>query len=951
MNRKQKFYYDNLQTIDSFSFTIRQIDVIACVVCNRGDKKIAHLCSISPKTVNTHIYNILLILGYNNREQIIDFVEKSGKMHQIRQYYTYILADNIFIEYLQKLIPYVESTKKKFYIDNIANLESEEEIRILNQLISDFKIIGLELDIRKNFDNLFTLEILKKNNIKKQIHGLELSRVYLIFDKTIDLIYLENNIVDFRDEDLYHISALTLASMIVDRSISPKILSEFQRKYIAILNSSNNSVAKVNKCLRDNIWSSIKRIVFYNRKGLMAIAIIFVLLPSAYFFIRKQMIYDANYVSMNKKNIEFSNISWNTPYIPEYIIQRNDIHKKIIEKLESNKGLNNLNLIGLSGLGGVGKTYIALYTIYHTSKDYSFKGWFTADNQDSIKSDYIKLGSDLGLFSGDEKEKEKIRIVKQWLNTQDSILLIFDNVPTMDVIEEYLPIKGDIVITSRNTKLIGLIEVDVMGEQESIKLLKTIVDDCGTEEEYRNLVIALGYLPLAIVQAGSFIKESEITISKYAQIYETEQNSLLFKNVMPILDKHEPAYVTWSIIIGKIKESDQTGKAIELLKLCSLCNFVNIPKAFLIEYLYGKVDNKTELQFCDLVIFLKQYSLIKITTEYLSMHHLVQDYIKYNITDQSRNLFLNKILSTIHSIYPLGKDRLEDYNMVKELLPHIQSFVNNSYDYSEYCANQFIRYLADIKYMMADYSGAKFLFKKSLVQRSINNNLIDNTYIKIALVKTYMMLGEYQGVEQLIEELQGEVSDVVKVQYNLLDYLGTAYLELGRYSEAEKVFLTSLNLKEYIYKTQEHINSAFSLKYLAKLYVSSGQYVKGKKCAEKALEIEHKYYGGYTNANISRTLKYLARALLELGYYSKAKEMLELSINVKKNYHHNVDDMHVAFGYRHLGIAYIGLGRYQEAKELLNKARDMLVQHYGSENHIDITHLDARLGQLSLYNK
>ena len=58
---KRKYLYDNyLNQINGIKFTYREIDIITCILHNRGEKKIAALLSISPRTVNTHVHNITL---------------------------------------------------------------------------------------------------------------------------------------------------------------------------------------------------------------------------------------------------------------------------------------------------------------------------------------------------------------------------------------------------------------------------------------------------------------------------------------------------------------------------------------------------------------------------------------------------------------------------------------------------------------------------------------------------------------------------------------------------------------------------------------------------------------------------------------------------------------------------------------------------------------------------
>ena len=80
----QDFYEKHLSTINNTHFTAREIDIIACVISARKTSKIAYFLSINPRTVETHVRNIMSKLECNNREDIIDFIEKSNKLHFLR---------------------------------------------------------------------------------------------------------------------------------------------------------------------------------------------------------------------------------------------------------------------------------------------------------------------------------------------------------------------------------------------------------------------------------------------------------------------------------------------------------------------------------------------------------------------------------------------------------------------------------------------------------------------------------------------------------------------------------------------------------------------------------------------------------------------------------------------------------------------------------------------------
>src|SRR3989338_5918732 len=94
--RKYELYKEHLATIKGIKFTFREIDILVCIVHNRGEKKIASMLSISPRTVSVHVYNVMNKLACNSKDQIIDFIESSGKLPLFREYYLHLLVNSNF---------------------------------------------------------------------------------------------------------------------------------------------------------------------------------------------------------------------------------------------------------------------------------------------------------------------------------------------------------------------------------------------------------------------------------------------------------------------------------------------------------------------------------------------------------------------------------------------------------------------------------------------------------------------------------------------------------------------------------------------------------------------------------------------------------------------------------------------------------------------------------------
>ena len=96
-------FEERLQHISGVKFTEREVDVLTFVIHHRGSKRIAVLLDISPRTVETHIRNILLKIGGNSREDIVEFVTRARVLDSALAYYQLWVSQKDFEHYIKAL--------------------------------------------------------------------------------------------------------------------------------------------------------------------------------------------------------------------------------------------------------------------------------------------------------------------------------------------------------------------------------------------------------------------------------------------------------------------------------------------------------------------------------------------------------------------------------------------------------------------------------------------------------------------------------------------------------------------------------------------------------------------------------------------------------------------------------------------------------------------------------
>ncbi len=249
-NSKKKIYDGHLQEIRGISFTPREIDIIACILHNRGEKKIASLLSISPRTVGSHVHNIMLKLGCNSREYITDLVEKSGKLPFINQYYLHILIVASFEQRLRTIGKTINRTELICFIE-------------YPKISDEFKGLFHTLKAHLRLANVILTE--KRNNSEEIRYTLYVStekvpppqsrddHIFLIVGNSTYLPESsKEKYVDFSTEANYYFSTLILIEKISGVNQIHQILQEFIEEY-RVIQSSSEGYSNENAGVANNL--------------------------------------------------------------------------------------------------------------------------------------------------------------------------------------------------------------------------------------------------------------------------------------------------------------------------------------------------------------------------------------------------------------------------------------------------------------------------------------------------------------------------------------------------------------------------------------------------------------------------------------------------------------------------------------------------------------------------
>jgi hypothetical protein len=231
-------------------------------------------------------------------------------------------------------------------------------------------------------------------------------------------------------------------------------------------------------------------------------------------------------------------------------------------------------------LGGSGKTQTALqFAVRNQHRYRSGVIFINAYSPATLTADFDRVFDLMKLGNSSNKAES----VKRWLSDENnkSWLLIFDNADDLASIcvSRYVPVTkwGHIVITSRDHSVMGFAGSDgsvmePLSTAEAVSLLKSKSGITSSTEanqlDAAAIAESLGRLPLALDQAGAFMRTRQKTFSDYRRLYNTHQADLL--RFRPKLSEYDKSVLTaWELNFAQV-EKESPAAARLLLLFCFL---------------------------------------------------------------------------------------------------------------------------------------------------------------------------------------------------------------------------------------------------------------------------------------------------------------------------------------------------------------------------------------------
>src|SRR5436305_1317660 len=580
----------------------------------------------------------------------------------------------------------------------------------------------------------------------------------------------------------------------------------------------------------------------------------------------------------------------------------------------------------LYGLGGIGKTQIAIQYAYQHQKEFDIVCWLRANDWNTLVSSYVELSGDSDLISlGSpkfENENDSIAIanrLKTWFEKKCELkwLLIFDNADNLHDTEEMQNVadliprgqSGCVLITSRNRARVKKLanagcEVIEMVESEAMQLFtecsQLSVSD-SNEQYVKALIRSLGYLPLAIEQAGSFIQASGISVVRYIALYEANKSDLLKEKLPTNIYYHETVATTWKISFADVDRQDPL--ASEMLRLMPFLDGVKIHKDI---FETGSKILTNDWKLSKATIYnleqsfrcLQSYSLIRtLAGDDVAIHLLVQQVIRENIGPDASSYFVGA-LKLVSYQFPWGGD-LANLGTCLNYLAHARCCVEDEMA-KENKSDEMMSLLDSLGAFFdsnGQYTEAIEQYRRSLKirEKAFGVDHINTTEAERNLGITYHSQGKYDEAIKQYERALKIYEKAFGVDHinttDKINHVGVTYDCQGKYDEAIEQYERSLKINEKAFGV-DYLDTADALNHLGITYDSQGKYDEAIEQYERALKIYEKAFG-VDHINTADTINNLGMTYDNQGKYDEAIEQYGRALKIKEK----------AFGVDHINTA------------------------------------------------
>ncbi|RAH42507.1 uncharacterized protein BO95DRAFT_517069 [Aspergillus brunneoviolaceus CBS 621.78] len=574
--------------------------------------------------------------------------------------------------------------------------------------------------------------------------------------------------------------------------------------------------------------------------------------------------------------------------------------------------------IALVGLGGVGKSQLAIEYCYRVRENFpsTWVFWVHTSNAARFEQGFQEIADRVRIPGRKDPKANIFQLVGGWLNDEKRAkwTLVLDNVDddeflnkaapsdsgstTGKVLLEYIPQSphGSIIITSRSAAVAAriveprdIITIAPMHKTDARLLFQKKLDvreDC-TGDEVDELMAALEYMPLAIVQAASYIRYRlpRFSVSHYLQLFQKSDRKKLSLldheggHLRRDQEAHNSIMITWQITFDHLRRARPS--AADLLSLMSFFDRQGIPEA-LLRHQEDEDNHKLDLrekglanlsdedstsshddQFDVDVLTLRDYSFISITgVDVFEMHRLVQlATLKWLEIQGQFQKWRERFIDILSNASPTSD--YENWGTLQIFLPHIRMAATQP--------------PGVVHAQAAEWEEAEFCMSrvKDIQERKLGREHRETLSTTADLANIYLSQDRCEEAERLQLQVLNTCKTALGPRHRItltsMDYLSRIYQNKKQWREAEEiqVQITEANIA---ISGPEHPATLQSMGQLSPIYQQQGRLKEAAQLGRHIVESSKRELGAEDFETLMG-MQHLATACGQQGQWEEAKEL------------------------------------------------------------------------------